>query len=189
MSNVITPREGEEILLTVRKSMTRFLKQIFRFLLLFIPAVALLVLYNNQIVVIFASLLLILSLTYAFYNFVIWYYDIYIITNKRVIAVSQKGLLNREYAEVEASHISDVRYKITGLIATLFQHGRVTVETKNGHTLEMDNLADPNEIQEMIKALADATKKHEVGNKMSADEFLEKILLSKNNVAKTLNKK
>ena len=82
-----------------------------------------------------------------------------------------------------------MRYKITGLIATLFQHGSVTVMTKNDHTLEMDNLADPNEIQEMIKALADATKKHEEGTKMTADEFLEKVLSSKNNVAKTQNKK
>jgi len=168
----ITPKEGEEVLLTLRKSFLSLRKQILILLLLLVSAALLLILVNNEYTTLLALVLLFVGALYAFYNFIIWFYDVYIITNRRIVIVSQKSMFTREVIETEATKIMDVRYKISGVLATIFQYGTLTMHTGSGQDIELTDLPDPGEVQDIVKALAAASRKHEnltnIGSELSS---------------------
>lgn len=175
MPSVITPKEGEQVLLTLRKNPNKFGKNIFITLIMASIAVLGFVFFATNNIIASASLIvLLLALIYAFYYFLIWFYDIYIITNIRIICVNQKSLFTREFVETDLAKIDDVTYSIRGVFATIFKFGTVTVRTSTGLNIELTDLSDPDEIQEMIKNLADVT--HKKNNKeMSAQELIDFI--------------
>jgi uncharacterized membrane protein YdbT with pleckstrin-like domain len=154
MSTVVDQRDGEKVIITLRKNPIILNKQIFRFLLLVGLSVASLIYFTNQYAVLAAICVLLISLSYGFYHFLIWFYDAYIITTKRVVCVHQKTLFSREYNEADLETIQEVTYTIKGVIATIFQYGTVLVRTNTGVKLELTGLSDPDEVQDMIRSLA-----------------------------------
>ncbi|EKE11588.1 MAG: hypothetical protein ACD_15C00059G0026 [uncultured bacterium] len=64
--------------------------------------------------------------------FLIWidyYFDVWIITNKRIINIEQKGLFSREISELELNKIQDVSAHVSGVIPTFLDYGDVFVQT------------------------------------------------------------
>ncbi|HCU70736.1 MAG TPA: hypothetical protein DIC35_03190 [Candidatus Moranbacteria bacterium] len=64
--------------------------------------------------------------------FLIWidyYFDVWIITNKRIINIEQKGLFSREISELELDKIQDVSAHVSGIIPTFLDYGDVFVQT------------------------------------------------------------
>lgn len=157
MSNVITPKEGEKVLMNLRKSVFTYGKQmlIFAFSLVLV-ALVVTFLYQYSAALILAAILSVGAIGYAFYYFLIWFYDVYIITNMRLVSVSKKGLFRRDYSEIEYADVTNVTYQIHGFFATLFQYGTVLVAGPS--VIELTNLPDPGEILETLKALVAATK-------------------------------
>ncbi len=177
MSTIVDQKEGEKVIITLRKNPIILNKQIFRFLLLFCLSVGAIIFFTNQYAVLGAVAVLLASLSYGFYHFLIWFYDSYIITTKRIICVDQKTLFSREYSEADLETIQDVNYSIKGIIATIFQYGTVSIRTNTGTKLELSGLSDPAEIQEMVRALAKniPKKSGEPKKEMSAKELVEFI--------------
>jgi len=174
MPGVITPRDGEKVLLTLRKNPNKFSKQIAKGLAFLVVIILAFIFFNNQIILTVAILLLLLLLIYVLYYFLIWFYDVYIITNIRIICANRHSLFSQEFSETDLSKIQDVTYSIKGIFATMFKYGTVNVRTSTGLTLELSDLSDPDEIQEMIRGLADVTHKKQ-GQEMSAKELIEYI--------------
>lgn len=114
-------------------------------------------LYKYPSASVIAAVLLLLALVYAFYYFLIWYYDVHIITNIRVITNAKKSLFSREVTEFSYGDVADVLYRVKGILATLFQYGTVAVSLKNGQIRELDDLATPSVVQETLKNLVDVT--------------------------------
>ena len=178
MAVSITQKPGEEVLLTLRKNPNKFSKSIMKFLLLGIVGALLLMFFQNQYAVLAALVILLVAFVYGLYYFILWFYDVYIITNLRIVTVNQKSLFSREFVETDLDKIQDVTYSIKGLFATVFKYGTVTIRTSTGLNLELTDLSDPDEIQEMIKNLADVTHKHQKKD-MSAQELIDFIQTSK----------
>jgi len=66
------------------------------------------------------------------YLFVLWsdyYLDVWIITNKRLIDIEQKGLFNRHISEMHMRNIQNVSISIRGIVQTLLRFGDIVVET------------------------------------------------------------
>lgn len=75
---------------------------------------------------------LIITTIIWFVVFVIWtdyYLDCWIITNKNLIDVQQKGLFHRHIATCRFERIQDIKVVIPGLIANIFGYGDVHVQT------------------------------------------------------------
>ena len=115
-----------------------------------------------------------IAIVYGLYHFLIWFYDVYIITNIRIICVNQKSLFSREFVETDFEKIQDITYSINGIFATLFKYGTVKVHSSTGLDVELSDLSDPDEIQEMIKNLAEVTHKKQQ-KEMSAQELISYI--------------
>jgi energy-coupling factor transporter transmembrane protein EcfT len=159
MSN-ITPKEGEEVLMHLRKSIFVLWKQKLVFTFAVIIAVILLTFfYQYPIANIIAVVLLIAGLGYTFYYFLIWYYYVHIITNIRVITHAKKRLFGHEFAEFSYDEVSDITYTVKGMLATLFQYGTVNIIFDNLQMRELTYLSTPGVVQETLKNLVDVTKR------------------------------
>lgn len=81
--------------------------------------------------------------TVAFLNFITWYYNISLVTNKKIIDIDFSDLLYHNVAATKTEQIEDVDYTQSGFIRTLFNYGDVFLQTA-GESRNFDFLAVPN---------------------------------------------
>lgn len=67
--------------------------------------------------------------TSFFYAWTKDYFDVWDITNKHIIAINQKGLINREESFMELTRIQDVQFEKNGIVSTMLGYGRLTVQS------------------------------------------------------------
>lgn len=71
----------------------------------------------------------ILIATYAFSQFLTWYYNIALITEKRVIDIELTGLVYKKISATKVALVQDVNYEQTGTIRSVFDYGDVLIQT------------------------------------------------------------
>jgi hypothetical protein len=59
----------------------------------------------------------------------IYYLNIQIITNERIVDITQNSLVNHTISELHLSHIEDVTSEVKGILGTMFNYGNVYVQT------------------------------------------------------------
>jgi len=67
-----------------------------------------------------------------FYRWVGWYYTIYIVTDRRIVSIKQKGFFNRSVEEWQLDKIYNINYHINGFQAAIFGFGDITAKTVIG---------------------------------------------------------
>lgn len=104
--------------------------------------------------VIFSWIFLILFLiwiTYSFYNWFIWYFDVTILTNRRAIVVEQKKLFEKSISETTYDKIQDITTNIAGPSQTFLGYGSVILQTAGElANLTLKEVANPQKIQQKI---------------------------------------
>lgn len=70
-----------------------------------------------------------LTLAIIFENFLSWYFDVFIITDKRVIDIDFNNLLDKKFSEAKLSMIQDVTSRVSGLGQTMFNYGTIYIQT------------------------------------------------------------
>jgi uncharacterized membrane protein YdbT with pleckstrin-like domain len=83
------------------------------------------------------------------YRWIGWYYTVYIVTDRRIIEIKQRGIFDRKVEEWQLDAISNVNYHVDGLQAVLFGYGDITVRTYIGN-LEMKKIHKPVVIHEQL---------------------------------------
>lgn len=83
-----------------------------------------------------------LTMAYAFESFLGWYFNVYIVTNERIIDVDFHNLIYKEVSDANLSKIEDTTYNMGGVIRTIFNYGDVFVQTA-AEVSEFDFLAVP----------------------------------------------
>lgn len=66
------------------------------------------------------------------FSFLVWidyYFDVWIVTNERIVNIEQKGLFTRRISELRFSRIQDITATVDGMIPTMLNFGDVTVQT------------------------------------------------------------
>lgn len=96
-------------------------------------------------------------------GFLIWidyYFDVWIITNERIINIEQKGLFTRDISELRYESVQDVTSSVVGLIPTMLNFGDVSVQTAaKEERFLFRQVGDPFTIKDQIMALSrDALK-------------------------------
>lgn len=66
---------------------------------------------------------------FSFYKFIFWYFNVYLLTNERIIDFDFKGILHMETAYANLSQIQDVSPKIIGFFGAFFHFGDVFIQT------------------------------------------------------------
>lgn len=70
-----------------------------------------------------------LVFAYAFYRFIFWYFNIYLVTNERIVDFDFRGLLHKETSYANLSQIQDITPKTIGFFGTLFHYGDIFLQT------------------------------------------------------------
>lgn len=97
-----------------------------------------------------------LTFIYAFEKFLSWYFDLFLITNQRVIDIEFNNLLNKHFAEADISMIQDVSSTVRGVLGTFFNYGHVLIQTASEiNQITFENVPSPEKIIKLLKELRD----------------------------------
>lgn len=69
-------------------------------------------------------------LTYALINFIIWFYHVGIVTQKRLLDLDVYNILSHHLAETEIADIVDVSHAQKGFFQSFFNYGDVPIQTE-----------------------------------------------------------
>jgi uncharacterized membrane protein YdbT with pleckstrin-like domain len=78
-----------------------------------------------------------------------WFYSVYIVTNQRLIQISQKGLFHRSIVGINLNQIQMVNYEVAGLQETLLGFGTINIQTFVG-SLTIHEVHHPPKIQKEL---------------------------------------
>lgn len=92
--------------------------------------------------------------TYAFVNFITWYYNAALITTKRVVDIDFHQIVLKDVAETKLALVQDVSYKQDGVLPNIFGYGFVLIQTAGTlENFEFNNLPQPSRVVEIVEAL------------------------------------
>jgi len=100
-----------------------------------------------------------ITMAYTFESFLGWYFNVYIVTNMRVVDVDFYNLIYKQVSDANLDKIQDVTYSMGGVSRTVFNYGDVLVQTA-AEVSEFDFLAVPNP-DRVAKIIEDLIKKGE----------------------------
>ena len=66
---------------------------------------------------------------FAIQNLLLWFYNVYIVTDERVIDVDFFGLLYKNVNATQIRKIEDVNYSQVGMLSSVFNYGTVVIQT------------------------------------------------------------
>lgn len=95
-----------------------------------------------------------LVLAFIIERMVHWYFNIYIITSKRLIDVDFINLMYRNITEVSLGDVQSARSKISGIVGSLFNFGDVTIESAaKGQVIDFLDIPRPDFVADRIQDL------------------------------------
>jgi hypothetical protein len=97
------------------------------------------------IINVIGSIYYLVMTTFAFSQWINYYYDILIVTDNEVIDIDQNGLFDRHISEISLLRIQDVSARVKGFWPTLFNYGDVVAESagENTRTYIISSIPDP----------------------------------------------
>lgn len=102
--------------------------------------------------IIFATILYYqIVFSYMFVKYLSWYYNISLVTNKRIIDIDFSSLIYENVAATKLSQLEDVSYSQIGIVRSIFDYGDVTLQTA-GTVSGFDFLAVPHP-EKVIKTI------------------------------------
>jgi hypothetical protein len=71
-------------------------------------------------------------------SWISWFYSVFIVTDQRLIQITQKGLFHRSVVDMRLSQIQMVNYQVAGLQETLLGFGTIMMQTFVGDLIIHD---------------------------------------------------
>ncbi|HEX5797489.1 MAG TPA: PH domain-containing protein [Candidatus Saccharimonadales bacterium] len=88
-------------------------------------------------------------------SYISWYYSVYIVTDQRLLQISQKGFWTRSVVDIGLSQIQMVNYEVAGFNQTVLGFGTIMMQTFVGD-LVIHDVHHPEKVQQKIlKVLRD----------------------------------
>lgn len=107
--------------------------------------------------------------------FIIWidyYFDVWIVTDRRIINIEQKGFFSRIVSELELENIQDITTDVKGVIPTFLNYGNLYVQTAaEKERFVFRHIPDPYEVKDVIMSLQ---KKSEAREENKFGEMIRK---------------
>lgn len=175
-------KEGEKVIKIVHKHWGSFLLPAVKIFLAFtIPFFLSAFLFSNSIGLIIFIILFIGALIYTIHLWMNWYFDLFVLTNQRLINIDQKGIFTREVSEATYKNVQGATYELSGLFAMLFNYGTVKIQAIGIKDLvKIESAEDPKRLQELILDIKDKAAENE---EMSATDLINIITKTKNDLS------
>lgn len=153
-------KEGEEkIILLLRQHPIVNVKWIVvTILMIFVPTVARffgileLLPVGFELVVTLAWYLV--TMVYALENFLSWYFNVYFVTDDRIIDVDFYNLIDKRVSDAAINKIQDVSYTTAGVLGTLLNFGDVLIQTASEVTeFSFESVPNPEKVSKILDDL------------------------------------
>jgi uncharacterized membrane protein YdbT with pleckstrin-like domain len=89
-------------------------------------------------------------------NFMYWFFNIFIVSNERIVDIDFYFLLYKHFTQAELQKIQDISFTTSGLLATIFDYGDVVVQTAGEMPeIRFESVPHPQKVVEVIRALTE----------------------------------
>ena len=103
------------------------------------------------------------TLGFAIAGFLRWFFNIYIVTNERIVDIDFVHLLYKQFSEARLINIQDITYKTGGIVETMFNIGNVFIQTASETpNFEFELVPNPEQIVKIISEASEEAKKRGV---------------------------
>lgn len=148
-------REDEDVLMVIKQNAWVFAKTAFYILILLNLLVFAFILFGASGV--FSYLLVIFVIAGGFLvgtKWYIWTNSLYLLTNQRIIKITQENLFHRLISEIDLSLVQDISNEMKGPIQMFLNFGTIHIQTSTSmKALDLINVTDPYDVQqEIVKA-------------------------------------
>jgi len=158
-------KEGEQILLVLHRHWFNILSQfllILGMLFLLIGSFAYLPLFfpvlsqgeSRKLFLFLENIFFIFIWVTFFLIWIDYYFDVWIVTDRRIVNIEQKGLFSRIVSELEIEKIQDITTDVKGVIPTFMNFGDLHVQTAaEKERFLFRNIPDPYNVKNLIMNL------------------------------------
>lgn len=90
----------------------------------------------------------------AFEKFLIWFFSVNIVTDRRIIDVDFFGLLFKQVAVAQLAKVQDINYIQKGMASSVFNFGTVVIQTASEiASLDFQNVPNPDRVVKILSEL------------------------------------
>ena len=148
-------RPGEEVLFVFRRHIIAMRKGFYMLMIPFvITAIPPLIWQENLWLFLLPIGGLLFGLLLFSYQFIMWYFTVYIVTTQRIRQVTQHGFFGKDVVELQLSKVQNISYTIPGLSGELFHFGTLIIRTYVGDLI-IRNVEHPEKIYNMLQDAVD----------------------------------
>ena len=102
----------------------------------------------------FYIFLFVLFLGMAFRCFLLWFFNVYIITDERIIDVDFLSMIYKNISTAKLENIEDVTKKTSGISASLFDYGTILIQTAaTQNEFEFEHVPHPAKVVKLLNEL------------------------------------
>jgi hypothetical protein len=95
-----------------------------------------------------------ITFAYSFEKFLSWYFDVSIVTDRRVVDIDFNNLLDKKFSEAELSKIQDISSRVSGVSQTFFNYGTVLIQTAaEQNVIVFEKVPFPSKITKLLQDL------------------------------------
>jgi len=107
---------------------------------------------NFQFIAILGSYLV--TTAYILENFFSWYFNVYIVTDERIVDIDFYNLIYKEVSDANIDKIQDVTVQAGGAVMALFNYGNVFVQTAaEVPNIEFEKVPKPDKVSRVLRNL------------------------------------
>ena len=154
-----TQHSDEQILLLLRQHLVTQIQYLF----VALGLIAMPILFNSvrllsflperfQLIALLGWFLIVLG--YVLEVFLSWFYNVYIITDERIIDVDFTSLLSKDISYAKLDNIEDITARTKGVLGAIFDYGDVIIQTAGTQAnFEFTNVPHPSKVVAFLNEL------------------------------------
>lgn len=106
------------------------------------------------VIIFFGSLWALILWHLLFARWTDYYFDLWVITNWRIIDIDQKGFFHRNIATLMTlDHIQDIETNVVGVIGNILEFGNIQVQTAAAHRVFLiEEVPNPRGVERLIRS-------------------------------------
>lgn len=117
--------------------------------------------FNPAIMFLVTVLFYLFVFGFALQAFLNWFFNTYVITDKKIVDLDFQGVLYKNISEATLDNIEDITSTVKGTFGVVFNVGSVFIQTAaEKNEFEFENVDHPAKIRDIIADLVAETKKN-----------------------------